>query len=195
VVRVVTRGAPRAALLAAGILAGCPPTEPSPDAGLDTPSDATILTDVASLDAASLDASSSDAPADAASIDTPELPDACPSPTRLCGATCVDTAADPDHCGSCDSPCVPLAGSIPFCAASRCVNAVCRPGFGNCDMNRTNGCEVDVDTSVDHCGRCDHRCEGAPNAQPACELGGCTLVCDPGWTDCDASMPGCECAS
>lgn len=207
-VAVPRRGGPRAAALpmrvessmrlavrlAAGVLlVGCPPSEPASDVGLDAPVDAAVL-DAAHLDAASIDAVAIDA-ADVRSVDAPVLPDACPAPTRLCGSACVDTTADPDHCGGCESPCVPLAGSIPFCAASRCVNAVCRPGFGNCDMNRTNGCEIDVDSSVDHCGRCDHPCEGAPNAHPLCELGTCTLACDPGWTDCDASMPGCECAS
>lgn len=191
-----TRSAPRAAVLLSLLLWACPPSEPDRDAGLDASSDAAASdADAPRSDAWSLDAAVIDAPPDAPRLDAPAPPDACPSPTRLCGSACVDTTADPDHCGRCDSPCVPLAGSIPFCAVSRCVNAVCRPGFGNCDMNRANGCEIDVDSSVDHCGRCDHRCEGAPNAQPACELGACILVCDPGWTDCDASMPGCECAA
>jgi hypothetical protein len=195
-VRVVTRAAPQAAL--AFMLAGCPPIEPARDAGLERREDAAEL-DAGRLDAAAIDASTVDAESidaasiDASTVDAALLPYACPAPMRLCGSTCVDTTADPDHCGRCDSPCMPLAGSIPFCAASRCVNAVCRPGFGNCDMDRSNGCETDVDTSIEHCGRCGHRCEGAPNAHPVCELGGCTLVCDAGWADCDASTPGCEC--
>lgn len=168
----------------------CPPSDPPLDVGLDArPSLDAREQDAAALDARALDAAS----LDAASVDAVLLPDACPSPTRLCGAMCVDTSADPDHCGACDRPCVPPPGSIPFCAASRCVNAVCRPGFGNCDAIRTNGCEVDVDTSVEHCGRCDHPCEGALHAAPTCELGSCGTACEPGWADCDASSPGCEC--
>lgn len=91
-------------------------------------------------------------------------------------------------------PCAPRAGSIPFCAASRCVNAVCRPGFGNCDADRNNGCEVAVDTSAEHCGLCDNPCPGGPHAIPGCADSLCTLECEPGWLDCEPGTPGCECA-
>lgn len=171
-------------------LAGCPATLPLVDAG----------TDAASIDAPILDDATDDvwtAPPDASldafRADTPTFPDACPPPTRLCDAGCVDVEADPDHCGACDAPCVPLAGSIPFCASYICVNAVCRPGFGNCDMDRSNGCEIDVDGSIEHCGRCDRPCASAPHASPVCRLGTCALECEPGWSDCDTAVPGCEC--
>lgn len=181
-----------ARVAAAFLLAACPAEEPNGDVGVEPAPDAPTLEDAPPHDAPSADVPSLDA-RDAPPSDTAASPDACPAPTSLCGAACVDTSADPDHCGACESPCVPTAGSIPFCASSRCVNAVCRPGFGNCDGIRTNGCEIDVDRSTEHCGRCDHPCEGALHALPTCELGACALVCEPGWTDCDASTPGCEC--
>ncbi len=172
--------------LVTATLTACPPSEPTLDAGADA-----LVIDAGERE---LDARTDDVTAlDAFALDTPTYPDACPPPTVLCDIGCVDIEADPDHCGACDVPCVPLAGSIPFCASYLCVRAVCRPGFGSCDGDRANGCEVDVDTSIAHCGRCDHACEGAPHASPACRLGGCALECEPGWTDCDTSVPGCEC--
>jgi hypothetical protein len=188
------------ALLYASLLAlgGCPPDEPARDGGLDAaPAEAgapDASRDDAAVSDAGLDAAPEDAGLDARSDDAPAFPDACPPLTSLCDGVCVDLEADPDHCGRCDHPCEALAGSIPFCSSSRCVNAVCRPGFGNCDGDRGNGCEEDTDRSLLHCGRCDHPCEGAPNASPTCTLGTCGLVCDPGFVDCDTTLPGCECS-
>jgi hypothetical protein len=34
----------------------------------------------------------------------------------------------------------------------------CQPGFGSCDDNPANGCEVDVLESTAHCGGCDKPC-------------------------------------
>ncbi|MBN8609275.1 MAG: hypothetical protein J0L92_01735 [Deltaproteobacteria bacterium] len=167
--------------MALALLAGCPPSEP--------PSDARTLDAFAIVDA---DAPTLDVAPEAATDAAVPL-DACPAPTRLCGSVCVDVEADPDHCGACGQRCVPLAGSIPFCASYLCVRAVCRPGFANCDTDRLNGCEVDVDASIEHCGRCDHACEGAPHASPVCRRGDCALTCESGWTDCDTSIAGCEC--
>jgi len=147
-------------------------------------------------DAPSRDATedaTSDTGHDVGTTDTPVLADACPAPTTLCGSVCANLGADPDHCGGCDMPCIPRAGSIPFCGSSRCVNAVCRPGFGNCDRNRDNGCEVAVDTSVEHCGLCGNACPAAPHAIPGCADSLCTLGCEPAWLDCDRATPGCEC--
>lgn len=185
-----------ASVLALGA-SGCPSTSPPDAGGLDAApeDDADVPRLDAPVDAVVLDVPSDVAPRDTAEDDVRETPDACPAPTLLCGDVCADLRADPDHCGDCESRCIPLAGSIPFCSNGHCVNAVCRPGFGNCDGDRSNGCEVGVDSDVAHCGRCDRACEAAPNATPSCVRGGCTLTCEPGWRDCDPGTPGCECPS
>ncbi len=181
-------------MAALAVAAGCAPEASVSDAGMD----AAIERDAWTADSrgAPHDAreeATRDAIPDAGTPDTFVVPDACPAPTTLCGLVCADLRADPDHCGGCDMPCIPRAGSIPFCGASRCVNAVCRPGFGNCDGMRDNGCEVTVDTSVEHCGLCGHACPAAPHAIAGCADSLCTLACEPGWVDCEPSIAGCEC--
>jgi len=34
----------------------------------------------------------------------------------------------------------------------------CKPGFGNCDSDFTDGCETDIKTDPDHCGSCGNLC-------------------------------------
>jgi hypothetical protein len=178
----------------AACLAGCPAASSPHDGGLDAGLDGELADDAARdvSGELALDGSRDEGAPDAAADDGG--PDACPTPTTLCGATCADTSADPEHCGGCDQPCEPLPGAIAFCARGLCVPAVCRPGFGSCDGERSNGCETALDEDPLHCGRCDRVCPGAPNAEPACRRGGCLLECAPGFEDCDPATPGCECA-
>ncbi|GAB4114626.1 MAG: hypothetical protein OHK0013_49380 [Sandaracinaceae bacterium] len=185
-------------------LAGCPATRAHDDTGIDAPRSedasqdsvdrgidgarADVATDALALeDAAPNDASLDDAAPDDGA------PDACPPPTTLCGAVCADTSADPEHCGRCERRCEALPGAIAFCARGVCVPAVCRPGFGNCDGDRTNGCETAVDEDPLHCGRCERVCPSAPNAEPVCRRGACLLDCASGFEDCEPATPGCEC--
>ncbi len=183
------------ASLAALVCAGCPSRDES-DGGLDASLEASASFDVGLLDAMLRDASVLDGPArDAVAVDAPPDggPDACPRATTLCGETCADLEADPDHCGLCDHPCDALPGSVPFCSSGTCVRGLCRPGFGNCDGDRSNGCEVELDTTPEHCGLCDRACPDAPNARARCVLGSCGLECVGGFVDCDPSVVGCEC--
>lgn len=69
-----------------------------------------------------------------------------------CGAACVDTRSDPDHCGSCDAMC---GGAKSLCQESECA-AQCQAPRATCG----GAC---VDTNVDslHCGGCDMLCKSA----------------------------------
>jgi len=81
----------------------------------------------------------------------------------------IDTDHDPMHCGSCDaSPCV-VPNATPDCSAGRCVVRSCNNGFGDCDMDATNGCETNVTSSSTHCGRCNTPCA----AGTTCQTGVC----------------------
>jgi hypothetical protein len=113
----------------------------------------------------------------------------------LCGVTCaagrgdcnlnaadgceVDTTAAASHCGRCGNACDP-ANATPACAASACGYVACNVGFGDCDGNRANGCEVNVLSSNAHCGGCGRMC---PSGQ-VCSAGACTVVCGAGLTNC-----------
>ena len=55
----------------------------------------------------------------------------------------------------------------------------CKTGFGDCDGEKSNGCEQSLD-SLDHCLACDSKCE-APNATSKCGANGCELdACNKG---------------
>ncbi len=77
-----------------------------------------------------------------------------------CGDELVDLASNPDHCGSCDSPC----GSHEECFIGICV---CEADAAACG----GGC-VDLETDERHCGRCDASCPD----DATCKSGSC--ACD-----------------
>jgi hypothetical protein len=69
----------------------------------------------------------------------------------------------------------------------------CDPGFGDCNLDPRDGCEVDFRVSPLHCGTCANACS-TPNATPACTAGQCGIgQCNPGYLDCNGSAAdGCE---
>lgn len=68
------------------------------------------------------------------------------------------------------------------CVSGSCV---CVANFRDCDLDPSNGCEVDIDADTMSCGRCGNIC--GPNAE--CSRGTCT--CTPPFDDCDSTL-GCE---
>ena len=83
----------------------------------------------------------------------------CPIGETCCGVGCVNTAADPNNCGSCGIPC-PKGFS--------CVDATCQPPVGSCTFT---GCPpnlsccgavcVDVTDDPNNCGGCGLTCATA----------------------------------
>ncbi|MBK6519036.1 MAG: hypothetical protein IPG04_34050 [Polyangiaceae bacterium] len=94
----------------------------------------------------------------------------CAAPLELCGADCVDTSTDSEHCGACDAPCD---------ATQTCVDGQCE-----CDAGLTDCAGECVDLSGDtaHCGACDIECL----AGQTCDQGDCS-ACPNGTTACDAT--------
>ena len=45
----------------------------------------------------------------------------------------------------------------------------CQLPLANCDLSRLNGCETDVTVALEHCGACDHPCDGVC-ARSECHL-------------------------
>jgi hypothetical protein len=90
------------------------------------------------------------------------------------------------HCGACGNACPARPGATATCAAGVC-GFRCQSGLADCDGNPANGCEVDLDTSRDHCGRCLNRCAGADRVTAAlCVTGACRAsTCAAGWRDCN----------
>ena len=103
----------------------------------------------------------------------------------------VDVTADAGNCGGCGTVCSSVHGT-PSCVASACQIA-CANGFGNCDGNAGNGCEVNLANTVSSCGACGNAC-AAPNGTPTCANGACGVAaCNVGYDDCDGNPAnGCE---
>jgi len=113
--------------------------------------------------------------------------------TTNTGTTKVtDTSSDVDNCGSCGNACS-VANGTPTCTASTCQVRSCNAGFGNCDNNAANGCEINLNTSVNNCGACGTVCSAA-NGTSSCAAGNCQVAsCNAGFGNCDNNAAdGCE---
>jgi len=111
------------------------------------------------------------------------LNDACVTQTSCDGqGSCVGTPV------TCTAP--HAAGT---CLGGGCQSYQCDPGWGNCNGDWTDGCEVDLDKEVKHCGACNTACAGGPHAKAVCTGGACGLSCSPPYEDCNNDpADGCE---
>lgn len=104
----------------------------------------------------------------------------------------IDLTINVSHCGQCGHPCVAAHGT-PSCVSGACAIGACDAGYGDCDGDPSNGCEIDLLADPGHCGTCPHVC-AMPHAIPACSGGLCVIgACHPGFKDCNAlAVDGCE---
>ncbi|MFO0561213.1 MAG: FG-GAP-like repeat-containing protein [Polyangiales bacterium] len=106
--------------------------------------------------------------------------------------TGVDLRSDPNNCGGCGVVCVGGANRSTRCENFVCVSQ-CMEGFGDCDGNASNGCEVNLRGDVANCGSCGTTCTAAMGAMARCDNGMCSQGCPDGFADCDGnSSNGCE---
>lgn len=112
----------------------------------------------------------------------------------------VDILTDPEHCGGCGINCADLpagenANSI--CAGGECLVVGCQPGFGDCDGNPDNGCEIThgVEAAFEDCRFCGDDCGfNSDTAFSECTAAGCQLgACRDGFADCNGrASDACE---
>lgn len=107
----------------------------------------------------------------------------------------TDAAGPPGDAGSADrdSGQIPVPDAAPPSDAGRS----CEAGRADCDGDPANGCEVDLQSSSDHCGECSRAChaDGSGASAATCVAGTCRLTCQfaPILGDCDGDPDnGCE---
>ncbi len=124
----------------------------------------------------------------------------CSFEPSFAGDPCDDedpcTGADVcDGAGNCvgePSPCEAPHASGGTCQGGLCSGLVCDGGWGNCNGDWVDGCEVALD-SAEHCGTCDTPCEAGEHASASCNAGVCEQACDAPWANCDDDWSnGCE---
>jgi hypothetical protein len=100
----------------------------------------------------------------------------------------VLTNTDVNNCGKCGNVCpqgtickgggctcamcnIPNASAL--CVNNMCVFDKCNPGFGDCNNNKADGCEVNLNVDKTNCGACGNVC---PMNLPSCNNGVCSQV-------------------
>lgn len=110
---------------------------------------------------------------------------ACAVPCKASGRTrcddeCRDLLNDPKACGGCNVMCpAPGAHQAAVCSKGLC-GFECTVGWGDCNGNPADGCEVDLTVHAGNCGACGNACDLAAG-QPCIE-GRCLM------TECDAGV-------
>lgn len=128
-------------------------------------------------------------------------PTGCPAGTAECdgdaSTSCeTDVLQDAQHCGFCNNRCQ-LPHASARCEAGRCAIDTCDSGWADCDGVASNGCEVELATTADHCGACGRSCASAGTVSRVCAGGVCASTCQSGRGNCSqpaapATDDGCE---
>jgi hypothetical protein len=114
----------------------------------------------------------------------------CDDGLTKCEGVCVDTSADPKHCGGCKIVCEAPDNARPVCINGVC-SFECLPGFYDNDGNPENGCESDcIDPAAPEvCNGFDDNCNDVVDEGFECIKGSqvdCTTKCQtPGKGICD----------
>ncbi len=108
-------------------------------------------------------------------------------------------ASDVNNCGMCGKVCQAGNGT-PWCVQGRCGVSSCPPGFGDCNGNPDDGCEIDLRSDENNCQSCGNLCLAA-NGTAECTSSACRIAsCANGFDNCNAGTAqgysdGCETAT
>lgn len=97
-------------------------------------------------------------------------------------------AANAASCGVCNLP-----NATSTCVGGNCQITSCNPGFADCNNTAGDGCETNLNTSVNNCNGCGFVCS-FPNATASCVGGSCAIAsCNAGFANCNNVLAdGCE---
>ncbi len=96
-------------------------------------------------------------------------PEVCSVGQTECGADCVNTESDPEHCGECGEACA----FDEVCSMGECA-VECADQLTNC-----SGACADLESDASHCGACRRECTGGQR----CSSGRCACAEDEEWCD------------
>ncbi|MEZ4391795.1 MAG: hypothetical protein R3A48_11915 [Polyangiales bacterium] len=109
---------------------------------------------------------------------------------------CETNITLPSNCGRCGNACR-FANAGALCTAGACALGACNAGYGNCDGQASNGCEVSLTANTSNCGSCGNVCRGPSGASVSCVSGACRSSCPTGQSDCSGvcRATGASCTS
>ncbi len=93
----------------------------------------------------------------------------CGATQGCCSSACLEEQSSVSDCGGCGKVCAPANVTTAQCASGACGYDTCAAGFGDCDKDKSNGCELDVTTDKQNCGQCGKAC----NVSEQCVAGVC----------------------
>lgn len=101
------------------------------------------------------------------------------------------------NCGGCGLSCGGVQNATEICSASRtCDYSSCDANYGDCNTTRTDGCEVNLTSTVTACGSCSTNCNTtvANATGRSCSGSACNYAsCSANYGDCDSNRTnGCE---
>jgi len=104
----------------------------------------------------------------------------------------TDVKTTVDNCGACGQVCAAPSHANATCSAGVC-GYTCQAGYGDCNANKTDGCEVELSSNLNNCGACGQVCAAPSHANATCSAGVCGYTCQAGYGDCNANKTdGCE---
>ena len=112
------------------------------------------------------------------------------------GDGCESNLDSPLTCHACATNCTLLDHiAVVDCVTGGCAINACEGGWGNCNTLVPDGCEMNLDTTVTHCGACNNNCGAKGHVTAShCADGLCEVdACVANWDDCNNSgADGCE---
>ncbi|HTA91015.1 MAG TPA: cellulose binding domain-containing protein [Polyangiaceae bacterium] len=105
----------------------------------------------------------------------------------------TSTENDVNNCGTCGNVCAAVGGATPWCNLHKCGVSVCPAGFGDCNGDPSDGCEVNLTNDVSNCKTCGNLCVVA-SGTAKCSASTCAIAsCDSSHADCSGGYAdGCE---
>ena len=74
-----------------------------------------------------------------------------------CAGGCINLSTDANNCGACGRNCG-FANGAGACQNATCTLLSCNAGFADCNLNPTDGCEVNLQSDPRNCGGCGASC-------------------------------------